>query len=344
MMDHNSIRHKLSEYIDGTVSAAEKAEIERHLKTCEKCSDALIELKKTIEHIKTIEEIEPPSWMTQKIMAKVRVEAELRKSIYERLYSAFVVNLPVKAVAVVFLTAIAFYMYRDIRPQKLSEAPRQESAVKKEAAPAPATGSGQLATRNYAQPLKRLPQSPEYKALDMKPEYEKPAPPALADKVAAVPPPAKPAEQPMLATKDSAMGKGAVAPQAGAAVMAEEQAVSTAPQASAKLKSAAPARLASKAEAAAKAGPVVILRAKDVEAAAREVEQAITQLGGSLLRKENPEAKKVYTVTISAQKLQDLKAKLRLIGEIEDKTEAPGSQDSMIELRIELEAKSNHPR
>ncbi|HSQ77418.1 MAG TPA: zf-HC2 domain-containing protein, partial [Nitrospirota bacterium] len=98
-MDHNFIRHKLSEYIDGTVSAAEKAEIETHLKACEKCSDALRELQKTIEHVRQINEIEPPAWMTQKIMAKVRVEAEQQKSFLERLYSVFVVNLPVKAVA-----------------------------------------------------------------------------------------------------------------------------------------------------------------------------------------------------------------------------------------------------
>ncbi len=174
-MGHNFIRHKLSEYIDGTVNAAEKAEIETHLKACEKCGDALTELKKTIEHVKSIDEIEPPAWMTQKTMAKVRVEADQRKSIYQRLYSVFVVNLPVKAVAVVFLAAIAFYMYRDILPQKLSEAWRRGSAVKNEAAPA--AGNGRLMTRNYSQPLKRLPQSPEYKALDMKQEYEKPAPP-----------------------------------------------------------------------------------------------------------------------------------------------------------------------
>ena len=70
-MDHNDIRHKLSEYIDGSVTAEEKSYIEEHLKTCSACSDALHELQKTVEHIKTVEEVEPPAWMTQKIMANV---------------------------------------------------------------------------------------------------------------------------------------------------------------------------------------------------------------------------------------------------------------------------------
>lgn len=221
-MDHNFIRHKLSEYIDGTVSAAEKEEIETHLKACEKCSDALRELKKTIEHVKSIDEIEPPAWMTQKIMAKVRTEAEQRKSIFQKLYSAFVVNLPVKAVAVVFLAAIAFYMYRDIRPQKLSEAPMQESAVKK-AAPSPRIAKNeQNRAGDSVLRAKRLPQTPEYKALDMKPEYEKPAPPAPLERFAApAPAPLKPAESPQ---KKDFLEKRPVTPQAAVPKMKQEQA------------------------------------------------------------------------------------------------------------------------
>jgi hypothetical protein len=55
----------------------------------------------------------------------------------------------------------------------------------------------------------------------MKGEYEKPAPPALADKMAPAP---APAEQPMLAKKEAAAEKRTFAPQASAPVMAENQA------------------------------------------------------------------------------------------------------------------------
>ena len=46
-MDHNDMRHRLSEYLDGSVTADEKSSIEEHLKTCSACSDALHELQKT---------------------------------------------------------------------------------------------------------------------------------------------------------------------------------------------------------------------------------------------------------------------------------------------------------
>jgi hypothetical protein len=208
-MDHNSIRHKLSEYIDGTVSQEEKAWIEEHLKACEKCSDALHELQKTIEHVRQIDEVEPPAWMTQKIMAKARA-IEQKKSFYERLYSAFVVKLPVKAVAVVFLAAIAFYMYRDIRPQKLSEAPIPEAAVKNEAAPPASVKSEQFGTKDSALRSKRVPQSPEYKTLDMKGEYEKPAPPVPLERFAAPAPAAAKADK--SSQKQAVLEKQAAAP------------------------------------------------------------------------------------------------------------------------------------
>jgi hypothetical protein len=208
-MDHNSIRHKLSEYIDGTVSQEEKAWIEEHLKACEKCNDALHELQKTIEHVRQVDEVEPPAWMTQKIVAKARA-VEQKKNFSERLYSAFVVKLPVKAVAVVFLAAIAFYMYRDIRPQKLSEAPIPEAAVKNEAVPPARAKIEQFGPRGSALRSKRVPQSPEYKALDMKGEYEKPAPLVPLERFAApAPAAAKPEES---SQKQTVLEKRAAAP------------------------------------------------------------------------------------------------------------------------------------
>ncbi len=177
-MEHNEIRHKLSEYIDGALSPKEKDEIEAHLKACGTCSDALRELQKTIELIKTVEEVDSPAWMTQKIMARVRTEAEQKKSIFQRLFYPLSIKLPIQAVVVLFLAVTVFSIYRNIEPQKLSETPREEFAAQKEAPPASSASSEKKITKGTSQFAKRAPQSPEYKALDMKPEYEKPAPPA----------------------------------------------------------------------------------------------------------------------------------------------------------------------
>ena len=223
-MEHSDIRHKLSEYLDSSISAREKTEIENHLKTCQQCSDALQALRKTIEHIKTFEEIDPPAWMTQKIMASVRAEAEGKKSIFQRLFYPLTVKLPIQAIAVLFLAVTGFYIYQNIQPgERLSEAPPQEFAAQNEALPKGTAQDKVAKADGPAVRSKQVPQTPAYKALDMKLEYEKPATPKLQDQAAAPSPsPEKPAEQPALANAVTSEKRSAE-PQAVAPAMMREQ-------------------------------------------------------------------------------------------------------------------------
>jgi hypothetical protein len=223
-MEHNDIRHRLSEYIDGSVTGEERAAIEAHLKTCLQCSSALEELRKTVEHIKTIEEIEPPAWMTQKIMATVRAEAELKKDFIHRFFFPLHIKLPIQAIAVLFLAVTGFYIYQNIQPaSRLSEAPTRELATRNEAPPARTTQDKLAKADGSGIRSKKVQQSPEYKALDMKQEYEKPSPPVPEGKAAVpAPAPARPAEQPVLAKQEAASGNMAAAPQAGAPAMMKE--------------------------------------------------------------------------------------------------------------------------
>ena len=165
-MEHNDIRHKLSEYIDGSITDQERTEIEEHLKTCQQCTDALQELRKTIEHIKTVEEIDPPAWMTQKIMAKVRAEAGEKKSLFQRLFYPLRVKIPIQAIAVLFLTVTGFYIYQNMQPaERITEAPSQEFAAKKQAPPAD-TAKDKLAKAERPAPRsKQVPQTPAYKVV-----------------------------------------------------------------------------------------------------------------------------------------------------------------------------------
>ena len=233
-MEHHVMRHRLSEYLDGSVSSDEKAEIEEHLKTCSLCSDALRELKKTIEHIKAVEQVEPPAWMTQKTMAKVHAEIERKPGVFHRLFFPPRVKLPVQVFAVLFLAVIAFYIYRNIQPtSNLSEAPTRE-------APSSVIAKGDRGNTDRSSPRsEKVPQSEEYRALDMKQEYEKPAPPVPREPPAAP----TPARQPAQATKEAALDKRTVEPHAVAPATMQEQAARSAgpaPQAEAKSKVMAP--------------------------------------------------------------------------------------------------------
>jgi len=89
-MECKEVREKLSAYIEGIVPAPEKPLMEEHLQTCPGCKESLADLKRTIEYVQAIPEVEPPSWLTQKVMARVRAEAETeaeaRKGIWEKLF------------------------------------------------------------------------------------------------------------------------------------------------------------------------------------------------------------------------------------------------------------------
>ena len=207
-MEHNDVRHKLSEYIDDSISIEERAAIEEHLKTCDRCSNALTELRKTVEHVKALEEVEAPLWMTQKIMAQVRADTE-KKTWAQRLFQPLLIKLPIQAIAVAFLAIGAFYMFKNTQPAPLpSEVGTQDFAAERSAPPPSQAKKDKHAGAYDAAPrAQRAPQAPEYKALDMKQEYEKPAAP-------------RPAEAPVFSKKESAYAP----PQAAAPSMLQEKA------------------------------------------------------------------------------------------------------------------------
>lgn len=176
-MDHNDIRHKLSEYIDDAVTPQERVEIDEHLKTCTTCSDALAELRRTIDAVKQIEEVAAPAWMTQRIMAHVREEQEKRSGIRKILLHYFTVGRAMRVAAVLFLTVTAYYLSISMNPAvRNGEAP--VSGIAKQEAPSQAHDTAKRkAAGEPAEAETNAGRDRGYRSLDMKYSYEKPAPP-----------------------------------------------------------------------------------------------------------------------------------------------------------------------
>jgi anti-sigma factor RsiW len=320
-MKHDTIRHMLSEYLDGAVTGKEKAEIEEHLTSCTKCSDALAELQKTIQHVKEIEEVNPPAWMTQKIMARVREEAEQKKSIFRRLFYPLHVKLPIEAVAVAFLTVTAFYIYQTIQPQmKMAEAPMEGFAAKQETpspvAPEKETPSPVIARNEKGDSSLRSEQAPQS--------------PPLADKFASPAAAPAPSDERIMKEQESvatARKREEAKPFAG--LMTQDEAPREAPAPATKAKAFA---FAEKKEA----GIHVTVKVKDVETANKEIEKAVTQLMGKVIKAESLESRKVITVELSPDKTNALFEKLKLIGEVEEKTLTPTGYAGNVEVRITI--------
>jgi hypothetical protein len=172
----------------------------------------------------------------------------------------------------------------------------------------------------------------------MKPEYEKPALPALQEGTGA-PAEAKQEERNLVAKNEAIKEKRAAAPQPAVPAMQQEGA---APRMEAERKSVVTARRALHPESAQKAGPFIIM-VKDVGVADGDVEQAVTKFGGSITKKETPGAKRIYIVTIDAQKIPELKKALRLAGELKDTGPAPAPQKGRVAITIEIMKNSAYP-
>ncbi len=126
-MDCHNIQKMLSSYIEGIISPEESKLIDEHLSACSKCKEALYDLKKTLEYVQNLEDVEPPEWLTQTVMTRIRSETEPRKGILQKLFYPLYIKLPIEAVAVVLIAVTALYIFKTIQPEiKPAKAPSED--------------------------------------------------------------------------------------------------------------------------------------------------------------------------------------------------------------------------
>lgn len=131
-MKCSKVRKKLSAYIDDALSPAEKNIIAKHLRSCPKCRKTLSDTEMTISTIKGLEEIIPPSWLTQKIMTKVKSEAKGDKnSLLRKLFYPLHIKLPIEAVGIFLVAITALYVFRTMGPELKTSLPLSEEKAPK---------------------------------------------------------------------------------------------------------------------------------------------------------------------------------------------------------------------
>ncbi len=117
-MECDRIQEQLSAYLDDTLSSAEKGIVDNHLKSCPKCRKSLADLEMTMRSIKGLEEIIPPPWLTQKIMTRVKAEAELtKKNLWQKLFYPLHVKLPIEAFGAFLIALTALYVFKSMEPK-----------------------------------------------------------------------------------------------------------------------------------------------------------------------------------------------------------------------------------
>ncbi|MFA6032520.1 MAG: DUF2275 domain-containing protein [Myxococcota bacterium] len=108
-MNCSGTKELLPGYVDGLLGPEDAAAVKEHLAGCAECARAVAELEKTIALVRDIEEVDPPPWLRQKIMAQIREEhARKGATLFDRLFRPFHVKLPIQAVAAVLVCVIAW--------------------------------------------------------------------------------------------------------------------------------------------------------------------------------------------------------------------------------------------
>src|SRR4030042_5050457 len=98
-MECMEVQKRLSAYLEKVVSPKQKALIDGHLKKGKKCKESLADLRKAIEYVQKLEEVEPPAWLAQKVMARVRSETEAKRGVWQGVFFPFPIKIPLWALA-----------------------------------------------------------------------------------------------------------------------------------------------------------------------------------------------------------------------------------------------------
>ena len=328
-MGCDKIQEQLSAYIEDNLSAVEKGIIDDHLKSCPKCRKALADLEMTVRSIKSLEEIIPPPWLTQKIMARVKAEAELtKKNLWQKLFYPLYVKLPIEAFGLFLIALTALYLFKSMEPKLNTATAPSESTVSEYAArekeAAPGTKAGKPSQTPVVSPSKKdetaagPPLQQESKPLPAQPP-EQPVAQPMYDQ--GQPAKEKRAEPLRFAERDTPM-KSAPAPESLSAPGAASR--ESAAQGAGKAMSGLPE----------KEDIGISLKAGAIDSAGRDIKEVLSKLGGRVLREEPAADTLIIAGELGTDKLQLFVDKLTAIGSVKEKVLRPIAGKDLVLIKI----------
>jgi len=372
-MECKDIRERLPAYREEDVDLEEKRAIGQHLSSCQQCSRALDDLKKAEELVKRLPEVEPPAWMTQKVMARVRAEEEKKKGILQQLFFPLRIKIPMEVFATVLIAVAAIYVFKAVEPQMKPvgppSAPEQGIAKEEPKEPSPGTGAARtdfqapaskVAVQRSAKPAEKEKgaRSADERSRDSLEEEKRVGTESKEDLSLAAAdksPPADPRSQPAPPKKrelpqyrverpapvSPSPGQEPLPPrQIPAEVsarqkepLAEKDVLAGEVQMSKTL--AGPAPLKASAKEARQVG--VTIHVADVRSASGEIQGLLRRLGARRVEHESLQNAEILTTELQAEKLKELFETLKPIGDVKEKGGFPDiPQGENARIRIEV--------
>jgi len=347
MMDCKDIENSLPLYLDNLLSEADKRAVEEHLKSCPHCAKVLAQLQKAGKLVDGLGEVEPPSWFKQKIMAKVREEAE-QKSFAQKWFYPLRIKIPIQVFATIFIAVLAVYIYRagneqfkevlppqapapvmeaekdqlSERTSKLTEA--DKTIVKKKVSAkkgirdekmvmydiSPGSGAPKADERGKTAPQENIPNAAGNIASLVQRER-------AADKkdtsysalMAKQAEPAKPMPPPSVELERKKEGY----------VLGASMKQSRAPEAQSVMPK-----------------PSISVHVRDLKTAVEEVEKLLNKYEAKKIIKQIPEVKAIFTAELKVKNIKDFIAQLKTIGKVEERGMPADSAEGDISVVIEI--------
>jgi len=125
-MTHLEIENLASEYLEGQLDAARRAEADRHLAGCAECRELLADVRRAYELCHAAEDLEPSPWLVAKIMRAT--VGERKPTLAQRLTPAFrpffqarvVYGVAMTVFSVSLILNVAGVSLRDVKVEDLN--------------------------------------------------------------------------------------------------------------------------------------------------------------------------------------------------------------------------------
>lgn len=316
------VRDWLSEALDRPLPPEAASRLEAHLKECPACRAEQEELRWAHRHLRRLEVVEPPPWMTAKIMAKVRAEAA--PSFWGRFLVPLLINPQFQVATILLVAATGYYVTRPQPrgvPARVEPQPDMESA--EVAAPAPqAAPVDSLRKKNPA-------------------KFDAPAQPAEQEKREEkdhfAPAPAKERQDSVPSAPPAAVASEAIAPaapgRASGAWLAGEPAADKKAKLIGETRATAELGQGQSGGAKSETSPAVIRLAPTHPQTVRaEVERAVRQVGGSIL--PTAEDSRGVTVRLGSRRLQELVILLGRTGRVLEQPRDPAEEPALMTVQV----------
>jgi len=352
MKNCKDIENSLPLHAEGLLSADEKMVVEEHLAECADCSKALADLKKTVVITQGLSEVEPPPWFKQKIMARVREEAE-KKSFAQKWFYPLQIKIPVQIMATIVIAVLAVYIYRSSDEQMKSVLPEARQPVmeaKQEAIPveipkakkaAPDPLAEEKAAVNRAAKKDKISDDVSSGGSALKNEMQKHKLTGASDKaltvksdVAAEKEEKKYTE---MQTLQEAPQRYATRQESARELSLEDSSLSGAAKKSKMYKAAAPeAPRPLAASLAAQLQTVISVYVADINSVAVETEKILTRYKARKVTKQLIDDKAILRAELPVKNLKDVLSQLRKLGRVAEKSMPAESGEQYITVVIEI--------